>query len=190
MPQTRKIIVWVAVSADGFIARRDESVDWLDSVKGDYGMMKFWKSIDTVLWGRRTYDMALAFQAKGVKGSEFDTSMKNYVFTRGAAPASQPKGIEFVRDSLKDFARRIRKAKGKNVWIMGGGGLFASFLDAGEIDEFIMLVIPKFIGEGIPLLEAGRRTVPLKLRNCEKFPDGVVKLHYAIERGSGRRKRA
>lgn len=190
MPQPRKIIVSVAVSADGFIARRDGAVDWLDSVKGDYGMTNFWKSVDTILWGRKTYDMALDFQAKGVKGSEFDTRMKNYVFTRGAAPTSQPPGIEFVSQPLKEFAKRIRKSKGKNVWIMGGGGLFASFLDAGEIDEFIMLVVPKFIGEGIPLLEAGRRTVALKLRNCEKSPDGVVILHYAIERGSGRKKRA
>jgi dihydrofolate reductase len=67
--------------------------------------------------------------------------------------------------------------------MMGGGGIIASFLDAGEIDEFIIHVIPTFIGEGIPLIARKRRTVPLKLLSSKKFPDGVVRLHYAVMRG-------
>ena len=65
---------------------------------------------------------------------------------------------------------------------MGGAGIIASFLDKGEVDDFIIHVIPTFIGEGIPLIAAGRRTVPLKLISCTKFPDGVVKLHYAVRK--------
>jgi dihydrofolate reductase len=64
--------------------------------------------------------------------------------------------------------------------MMGGAGIIASFLDAGEIDEFVISVIPTFIGEGIPLMAAGRRTVPLELISCRKFEDGVVQLHYAV----------
>jgi len=64
--------------------------------------------------------------------------------------------------------------------MMGGTGIIASFLDAGEIDEFMIHVIPKFIGEGIPLIATKRRNVPLKLISCTKFTDGVVKLHYAV----------
>ncbi len=63
--------------------------------------------------------------------------------------------------------------------MMGGAGIIASFLDEGEIDEFIIQLIPIFIGEGIPLIAPGRRAVPLKLLSCSKFIDGVVKLHYA-----------
>jgi dihydrofolate reductase len=63
---------------------------------------------------------------------------------------------------------------------MGGAGIIASFLDAGEIDEFIINLIPKFIGEGIPLIAPARRTVPLRLISNTKFTDGVVKLHYAV----------
>jgi dihydrofolate reductase len=62
---------------------------------------------------------------------------------------------------------------------MGGAGIIASFLDEGEIDEFIIQLIPIFIGEGIPLIAPDRRAVPLKLLSCSKFTDGVVKLHYA-----------
>ena len=182
MPGKRKIIVSVAISADGFIARRDGAVDWLNrpQPKGNYGMGAFYRSVDTILWGRKTCDMALAFQAKGVGGSAFDTSVKNYVFTHTQAPSTPPSGVEFVNEPVKAFATRLRAKKGKDIWIMGGAGLIASFLDEGEIDEFILSVVPTLIGEGIPLIAPRHRTVPLKLISCTKFTDGVVKLHYAV----------
>jgi dihydrofolate reductase len=178
----RKIIVYIATSADGFIARSDGSVDWLDrpSPKGNYGMGAFYKSIDTILWGRKTCDMAIEFQKKGVPGSAFDTKVKNYVFTRSIPQLPAPAGVEFVSEPIKTFAKRLRKRKGKDIWMMGGAGIIASFLDEGEIDEFMIHVIPEFIGEGIPLMAAGRRSVPLKLISSTKFKDGVVGLHYAV----------
>ncbi|PYX68061.1 MAG: dihydrofolate reductase [Acidobacteria bacterium] len=184
MVRKRKIIVYIATSADGFIARPDGSVDWLDRPrpKGNYGMGAFYKSIDTVLWGRKTCDMALEYQKKGVPGTAFDTRVKNYVFTRGPLPAAAPADVEFVSEPIKAFATRLREKKGKDIWMMGGAGIIASFLDDGEIDEFMIHVIPKFIGEGIPLIAPGRRTVPLKLISCTKFTDGVVKLHYAVRK--------
>jgi dihydrofolate reductase len=182
MVRKRKIIVYIATSADGFIARLDGSVDWLDrpSPKGNYGMGAFYKSIDTILWGRKTCDTALDFQKKGVPGSAFDTKVKNYVFTRSLPQSPAPAGVEFVSEPIKAFATRLRKKKGKDIWMMGGAGIIASFLDEGEIDSFMIHVIPTFIGEGIPLIAPGRRTVPLKLISCTKFPDGVVKLHYTV----------
>jgi len=182
MVRKRKIVVYIATSADGFIARSDGSVDWLDlpSPKGNYGIGTFYKSIDTVLWGRKTCDMALDFQTKGVPGSAFDTKVKNYVFTRGPLPSATPEGVEFVSEPIKAFATGLRKRKGKDIWMMGGAGIIASFLDAGEIDEFMIHVIPRFIGEGIPLIAPGRRTVALELISTTKFADGVVELHYAV----------
>ena len=182
MPGERKIIVYIAVSADGFIGRLDGSVDWLDRPhpKGAYGMSAFYKSIDTILWGRKTCDMAIDFQKKGIPGAGFDTSVKNYVFTRTLPSSAAPAGVEFVSEPIKAFAIRLRQQKGKDIWIMGGSGIIASFLDAGEIDEFVMSVIPTFIGEGIPLMAPERRTVPLRLISSTKFRDGVVKLHYAV----------
>jgi dihydrofolate reductase len=147
---------------------------------GNYGMGAFYKSIDTVLWGRKTCDLALDYQKKGVSGTAFDTRVKNYVFTRSLPPLPAPAGVEFVNEPIKTFAARLQAKKGKNIWMMGGAGIIASFLDEGEIDEFMIHVIPKFIGEGIPLIAPGRRTVPLKLLSCTKFTDGVVKLHYAV----------
>jgi dihydrofolate reductase len=184
MLRKRKIIVQIATSADGFIARSDGSVDWLDrpSPKGHYGMGAFYKSIDTILWGRKTCDMALDFQKKGIPGSAFDTRVKNYVFTRGPLPSAAPAGVEFVNEPIKVFTKRLRRKKGKDIWMMGGAGIIAAFLDQGEIDEFMIAVIPTFIGEGIPLIAPARRTVPLRLVSSAKFSDGVVKLHYAVGR--------
>jgi dihydrofolate reductase len=180
----RKIIVYIAASADGFIARTDGSVDWLDRPrpKGNYGMGAFYKSIDTILWGRKTCDMALDFQKKGASESAFDTNVKNYVFTRRPVQSAAPAGAEFVNEPIKTFTTRLRAKKGKDTWMMGGAGIIASFLDEGEIDEFMIHVIPTFIGEGIPLIAPGRRTLQLKLISCTKFTDGVVKLHYAFRK--------
>lgn len=180
----RKIVAMLAVSADGFIARPNGAVDWLEDprLKGDYGMGAFYKSIDTILWGRKTYEMALAFQAKGIPGSAFDTRVRNYVFTRTLSPARAAVAVQFTDEPIKSFAGRLRAAKGKNIWMMGGGGIIASFLDEGEIDEFILHVIPVMIGEGIPLLAPRHRTVPLRLIESTKFSDGVVGMHYAIEK--------
>jgi riboflavin biosynthesis pyrimidine reductase len=103
--------------------------------------------------------------------------------------SAAPAGVEFVNEPVKVFTTRLRKKKGKDIWMMGGAGIIASFLDQGEIDEFMIHVIPKFIGEGIPLIAPGQRTAPLKLISCTKFTDGVVKLHYAVRkviRASGR----
>jgi dihydrofolate reductase len=184
MTLKRKIIVSIATSTDGFIARPDGSVDWLDRPrpKGNYGMGAFYESIDTILWGRKTCDMALAFQEKGVAGSAFDTSVKNYVFTRTRPSSRAPKGVEFVSEPIKAFAARLRAEEGKDIWMMGGAGIIGSFLDEGEIDEFIINIVPVMIGEGIPLIAPRHRTVPLKLIACTEFPDGVVKLHYAVDR--------
>jgi len=184
MPNKRKIIVSIATSADGFIARLDGSVDWLDrpTPKGHYGMAEFYQSIDTILWGRKTCDVALDFQKKGVSGSAFDTKIKNYVFTRGPLPLAVPAGVEFVNEPVKTFATHLRKQKGKDIWMMGGADIIASFLDAGEIDEFKIHVIPTFIGEGIPLIAPARRNVQLKLISSTKFSDGVVEVHYTIRK--------
>lgn len=175
----RKIIVYIATSADGYIARPDGGVEWLDRPRprGNYGMAAFFKSIDTILWGRKTYDVALGFT--GGKGMGTGSRVKNYVFSR-RPPKSQPPDVEFVRQSIKTFAKSLRATPGKNVWMMGGAGLIASFLDAGEIDEFMIHVVPIFIGKGIPLIAPRHRLIRLRLLSARRFADGVVKLHYAV----------
>jgi dihydrofolate reductase len=180
MKEGRKIIVYIATSADGYIARLEGDVAWLNQPKpaGDYGMDAFFRSIDTILWGRKTYDFALSMGGVGLYGLK----VTNYVFSH-RPPASPAQGVEFVTETIRKFARRLRAAAGKNVWMMGGAGLIASFLDEGEIDEFVIHVVPVFIGEGIPLVQPRHRLIELDLMSCRRFSNGVVRLHYRVKRG-------
>lgn len=182
MTGQRRIITYIATSADGYIARPDGNVDWLNEFDsaGDYGMSEFYASIDTILWGRKTYDVALRFQEQGVPGAEFDPKVENYVFSRTPPPSAAP-ATKFVTEPLTGFVERLRASPGKDIWMMGGAGLIASFLDADAIDEFIIHRIPVLIGEGIPLIAPTHRTVPLQLRSSRGFSDGVVRVHYVLD---------
>ena len=172
----RKIIVYIATSADGFIARRDGSVDWLNRPKaiGDYGMAAFRRSIDAIVLGRKTYEFGLQH------GARFELKPKHYVFSRNTCDLVAAPGVEFISESPMAFAERLRDQPGKNIWMMGGAALIGAFIDHGQIDDLIIHVIPTLIGEGIPLLAPRHRTLELSLRSCKRFPDGVVRLHYSI----------
>jgi dihydrofolate reductase len=181
MASSRKIIVNIATSADGFIARKDGDLDWLTNrppPKGFYGFSKFITSIDAKVLGRKTFDVSVRL------GAKFDTNTPHYVFSRQMPPKSLPSGVEFVSDEVGKFARRLRAGDGKNVWLMGGGEIIASFLDAQAIDEFIISVVPTFIGDGVPLIAPRHRDVPLRLKLVTPFPDGVVQLHYVVQKAS------
>ena len=178
MPK-RRIIVNIATSADAYVARTDGNLDWLTSrsaPRGFYGLPNFSRSIDAKILGRKTFDFSV------MMGASFSADDLHYVFSRRPPPASIPGGVQFVTESIRAFAERLRKQAGKNIWMMGGGEIIGSFLDEDAIDEFIITVVPMFIGEGIPLIAPRHREVPLRLLGVQKFPDGVVQLHYEVQR--------
>ena len=177
MTKRRNVIVHIATSADGYIARPDGDLDWLTSrpaPKGFYGMNTFMRSIDTTLLGRKTYEVSLRL------GATFDGKRRTIVFSRQAPPADAPAGVEFVTGAIGPFVDRLRAQPGKDIWLMGGGDLIASFLDAHAIDEFVVSVVPVFIGEGIPLIARRHRHVPLELLTSERFEDGLVQNRYRV----------
>jgi dihydrofolate reductase len=174
----RKIIVHIGTSADGYIARADGDLEWLTSrpaPPGFYGMNAFMKSIDTKLLGRKTYEASLRL------GAKFGAKDRTIVFSRHAPPADAPSGVEFVGADIKTFVSRLREQPGKDIWLMGGGDLIASFLDAHAIDEFVISMAPVFIGDGIPLIARRHRHVPLDLISSERFEDGLVQLRYRVQ---------
>ena len=131
MAGKRKLIFYGATSVDGFIARLDGSVDWLDrpQPKGDYGMAAFYRSADTVVLGRKPYDLAVKHGLADVAPGK-----KTYVFTRTLKTAASPK-VSLVTEDPNAFAKRLRNEKGKNIWLMGGAELLASFLDCGQVNS-------------------------------------------------------
>ena len=182
MTNRRKVIVHIATSADGYIARRDGDLDWLTSrpaPKGFYGMGEFVKTIDTKLLGRKTYEWSRRL------GAKFEGNDRHIVFSRNAAPGEAPPGVEFVNDAIGPFMSRLREQSGKDIWLMGGGELIASFLDEDAIDEFVISVVPVFIGDGIPLIARRHRHVPLELLTNERFEDGLVQLRYRLKSNEG-----
>lgn len=185
MKSRRKIIVYIAISADGYIARPDGDVEWLNRRPSnvDHGMRAFSRSIDTILWGRKTYDWALAYARKAGSNPEsmFDKKVRNYVFSR-KPPKRAVGGVEFVSQPIKAFVRSLRAKPGKHIWMMGGGKLIASFLDTGEIDEFDIHVIPTFIGKGIPLIAPRHRDINLNLLSLRKYPDSSARLRYEVNK--------
>jgi dihydrofolate reductase len=175
----RNVIVHIAASADGYIARSDGDLEWLTSrpaPKGFYGMNTFMKSIDTTVLGRKTYEVSLTL------GATFGSGGRTIVFSRHAPPADAPSGVEFVSEAIGPFVSRLRKQPGKDIWLMGGGDIIASFLDEQAIDEFVVSVVPVFIGDGIPLIARRHRHVPLDLRSVERFDDGLVQLRYRVRK--------
>ena len=177
MPHGRKVIVHIATSADGYIARPDGDLEWLTSrpaPAGFYGMDAFTRTVDTRLLGRKTYEISLRL------GARFDARNPTIVFSRQAPPADIPPGVQFVSDPIAPFVRRLRGQPGKDIWLMGGGEIIASFLDAEAIDEFVISVVPVFIGDGIPLIARRHRQTALHLQSVERFDDGLVQLHYKL----------
>jgi dihydrofolate reductase len=132
------------------------------------------RSIDATLIGRKTYEVSLRM------GAKFDPKSRNIVFSRHSPPADAPSGVEFVHEAVGPFVSRLREQPGKDIWLMGGGDLIASFLDAQAIDEFVLSVVPVFIGDGIPLIARRHRHLPLELQSTERFEDGLVQLHYHL----------
>ena len=178
MRKRRNVIVHIGTSADGYIARPDGDLEWLTSrpaPKGFYGMNAFMKSIDTKLLGRKTYEESLRM------GAKFESKSRTIVFSRHEPPADAPSGVEFVNGAIGPFVSRLREQPGKDIWLMGGGEIIASFLDEQAIDEFVISVAPVFIGEGIPLIARRPRHVPLELLSIERFEDGLVQLHYGVQ---------
>jgi len=175
--QRRNVVVHIATSADGFIARPDGDLEWLTSrpaPDGFYGMNAFMRSIDTKVLGRKTYEASVRL------GAKFESKNRHIVFSRHAPPPDAPSGVEFVSEAIGPVVSRLRAQAGKDIWLMGGGEIIASFLDEHAIDEFVISVVPVFIGDGIPLLARRHRHVPLDLHSIERFEDGVVQLHYRV----------
>jgi len=178
MTKRRNIIVHIATSADGYIARPDGDLEWLTSrpaPEGFYGMNAFMKSIDTKPLGRKTYEESLRM------GAKFDSKSRTIVFSRHAPSADAPPGVEFVNGAIGPLVNSLREQPGKDIWLMGGGEIIASFLDEHAIDEFVVSVVPVFIGDGIPLIARRHRNVPLDLQSVERFDDGLVQLHYRVQ---------
>jgi dihydrofolate reductase len=167
---TRKVVLGLGISLDGYIARPDGSVDFLFMPK-DYSMGPFIKSIDTAVLGRKTYDAGLKM------GGTFGGSIKYFVFSK-ALSAGDRNGVTFTNDSPGAVVAAIRQKYGKNIWLMGGGELIRDFLKEDLVDELHLGVVPVLLGEGIPLFPSGFPQREFALVENKSCSQGLIALRY------------
>lgn len=173
MNAKRKIVLFIASSLDGFIAREDGSIDWLEGIEGegDNGYATFYETIDTVIMGNKTY------QHTKILAEEFPYKGKKcYVFSR-KKEQNNDEHVQFVSEEIPSFFQRLIKQEGSRIWIVGGAELLDTIMKENLVDEFIVSVIPIILGKGIPLFKANHPEVQLKLIEMQQFGQ-IAQLHY------------
>jgi dihydrofolate reductase len=171
----RKVTFGVGNSLDNFIARTDHAVDWL--LWGEEAASvtaEFWKTIDTVVMGRKTYEVALKHGTTSYPG------VKNYVFSR-TLKESPDERVEIIAEDAAGFVRELKSQEGKAICVMGGGELARSLFEADLIDEVGLNVHPVLLGTGIPLFLPMGRQLDLELVECKPFRNGCVLLMYRVK---------
>jgi dihydrofolate reductase len=174
----RDVILGLGISLDGYIARPDGAVDFLFMPK-DYSMAPFFKTIDTAIMGRKTLDVGL----KMGSGSFDSAGMVTYVFSKYQPPGER-NGVTFVNEPPAKLVARLRKRRGKDIWLMGGGLLARSFLQADLVDGLYLGIVPVLLGEGIPLFPPGFPQRNFTLVENKTYSKGLIALKYKRSRKS------
>jgi len=170
----RKVTFGGANSLDNFIARKNHEVDWLIWNKEVEAISRaFWQTIDTVVMGRKTYDVA----AKA--GSGAYPGVKNYVFSRTLKKSSNRR-VQIISEDAAEFVRRLKQEQGKGICVIGGGVLARSLFEAQLIDEIGFNIHPVLLGSGIPLFYEMSRQINLELLECKTLSNGCVVVRYKV----------
>jgi dihydrofolate reductase len=181
----RKVTFGGANSFDNYFARKDDSVDWLMWSNEAASVMKdFWKTIDTVVMGRRTYEVALRL---GAGGGAYP-GVKNYVFSRTMKQKTAG-NVEIISEDAAEFVRKLKNHEGKDICVMGGGLLAKSLLEANLIDEIGFNIHPVLLGSGIPLFHEMNHQIDLELIDFKAFKNGTLLVSYRVKH-PGERKRS
>jgi len=175
----RKVTFGGANSLDNYIARKDDAVDWLLWGKeAESFMNEFWKTIDTVLMGRKTYEVALRNSGGGANPYP---GIKSYVFSRTLKKNADP-NVEIISENATEFIKKLKSQKGKDICVMGGGDFARSLFEAELIDEIGFNIHPVLLGSGIPLFHEMKRQINLELLECKPFRNGCVLVTYRVKK--------
>jgi dihydrofolate reductase len=171
----RKVTFGGASSLDNYIARKGDEVDWImwdDEVAKI--MADFWKTIDTVLMGRRTYEIALR------SGTGAYPGVANYVFSRTMKQTPEKK-VQLISEDATEYVGKLKQQEGKGICVMGGGVLAKSLFEADLIDEVGLNIHPVVLGSGIPLFHEMKRQIDLELIESRVLGNGCVYALYRVK---------
>jgi len=177
----------MAASVDGFIARNDGGVDWLETsdefaggeIMDGESIASFLKSIDCYVMGSRTYETALNFEAKGSGWAYGEKPV--FVLTSRKLPRKRAT-VEFHTGDLADLVNLQLRTMFQNIWIVGGGILCGECVRLGLVDEIRYSILPILIGEGISFFEKLGKDVPLHLTEIKGYKNGMVALRYEVRK--------
>ena len=169
----RKVILQLAVSLDSFIEGPNGEYDWCFTDQ-DYGLKDFFKRIDAVFIGRKSYEMA----ANAEGSADWMPPVKQYVFSDTLQDVKE--GMVLVSGNISDQVETIKKEPGKDIWLFGGAALTASLMEAGLVDELILAVHPILLGSGKPLFQGIKKRIPLQLFDTKPYDTGLVMLSYKV----------
>ena len=182
-----RVTIHMVASLDGFIARRDGSVDWLEttdtfeegkSMDPEF-VKEFLATIDCYVMGSRTYETALGFEAKGLGWAYGDTP--TIVLTSRALPSTRS-SIEFYSGDLAQLVNARLRPAFRNIWFVGGGAVSGTCLRLGLADEVRYSIMPILIGEGISFFAGLQQDTVLHLRAVNAYKSGMVELHYDVQK--------
>jgi len=171
----RKLCLFIAMSLDGYIAKPNGDISFLDEMNQegeDYGYKAYIETVDTVILGRKTYDKILSMGVDSPYGNR-----DVYVLTRTARENSGK--TTFFSADLKDLVTELRSKQGKNIYCDGGAEIIQQLLQAELIDEFTISIIPIVLGTGIRLFDGIYPEQKLTLLESKSFSKGLTQLHYA-----------
>ena len=183
----RKVTLGLANSLDNYIARKDGGADWLHwSKEVDEISARFMKTVDTILIGRKTYEVMLGFGQTSYPGA------KNYVFSRSkqkgsalkkalASKKKSVKSVEIVTEDAVEIVRELKARKGKGICLFGGGELAKSLFEADLIDEIVLNIHPVLLGSGIPLFHRMTKQIELELLNSTTLDGGYLVVTYRVK---------
>ncbi len=175
----RKVTFGGANSLDNMFARNDDSVDWLLWSDEAMSVMKdYWKTIDTMVMGRKTYEAGLKL-SKGAKNPY--PGIKCYVFSGTLKKTGEMKGFEIISEDAASFVRELKQQEGMDICVMGGGLLAKSLLEANLIDEIGLNIHPVLLGSGVPLFHEMNHQIDLELLECKPFKNGCVYVNYRVK---------
>ena len=170
----KRIRYGIAMTLDGYIAGPNGEADWIVS-DPEVNFAEIWAQFDTLLMGRRTYDAARArLGEKALQG------VKTIVVSRTLRHADHPK-VTIFSELNRDWIEELRAQSGKDIWLMGGGELFRSMLEMGEVDTVEVAVMPVLLGEGVALLPSIAQQTKLKLSTYKVYRSGIVSLVYEVK---------
>jgi dihydrofolate reductase len=177
------VVLGAAISLDGYVARPNGSVDFLDSPAASdpeamRGMAAFWNTIDTAVFGRKTLDVAVA-----LGGGRYDSHglATTYVLSRTQPPGERD-GVIFTNQTPQELVAGLRSHPGKDIYVMGGGEIARAFLADDVVDEIHLMLMPVLLGQGIPFFPPAFPERTFALLETKGYPGGAVSLKYRCVR--------